>query len=72
MTLTAPATQTLSPFLTEAQAAARLSLAQKTLRNWRSAGVGPPPLKLGSAVRYHQDALDAWALAQATITEAVA
>jgi predicted DNA-binding transcriptional regulator AlpA len=70
MTQTAPAPQAPSPFLTEAQAATRLSLAPKTLRNWRSTGVGPSPLKLGSAVRYHQDALDTWALAQVTVAVA--
>ena len=72
MTQAPTATPEPSPFLTEAQAATRLGLSPKTLRNWRSAGVGPPSLKLGSAVRYHQDALDLWALAQVTITEAVA
>lgn len=71
MTITAPiASLSPSPFLTEAEAAARLSLAPKTLRNWRSAGVGPAPLKLGSAVRYHLGALDAWALAQAVVAVA--
>jgi predicted DNA-binding transcriptional regulator AlpA len=52
------------PFLTESQAASRLALSGKTLRNWRAAGVGPGFLKLGSAVRYHQSQLDAWALDQ--------
>lgn len=51
-------------FLTEAQAAEHLSLSPKTLRNWRSLGDGPPFLRLGSAVRYHQEALNTWALAQ--------
>jgi predicted DNA-binding transcriptional regulator AlpA len=57
-------TQT-SPFLTTEQAGARLQIAPGTLRNWCSRGVGPTPLKIGGAVRYHLDELDRWALAQA-------
>ena len=56
---------TASPFLTEEQAAARLGLSPRTLRNWRCSGYGPKALKLGGAVRYHADALDGWALGQA-------
>ncbi|TFC26401.1 DNA-binding protein [Cryobacterium sp. TMT2-18-3] len=54
-----------SPFLTEAQAAARIGVVPKTLRNWRSAGTGPTALRLGRSVRYHIDSLDGWALGQA-------
>jgi predicted DNA-binding transcriptional regulator AlpA len=54
-----------SPFLNEQQAAARLGLSPKTMKNWRCRGVGPGYLRLGSAVRYHQEALDAWALSKA-------
>jgi hypothetical protein len=65
MTITVPiAPLAPSPFLTEAQAAARLGLAPKTLRNFRSAGVGPTALRLGRSVRYHIEALDGWALGQ--------
>ncbi|MFM9920808.1 helix-turn-helix transcriptional regulator [Lacisediminihabitans sp. H27-G8] len=56
---------TSSPFLTEEQAAARLQLSPRTLRNWRNLAQGPAALKLGGAVRYHSDALDAWALGSA-------
>lgn len=56
---------TNSPFLTEEQAAARLQLSPRTLRNWRNLAQGPAALKLGGAVRYHSDALDAWALGSA-------
>jgi len=54
-----------SPFLTEQEAAMRLKLTAKTLRNWRSAVTGPGYLKFGSAVRYDMTTLDSWALAQA-------
>jgi predicted DNA-binding transcriptional regulator AlpA len=56
---------TNSPFLTEEQAAARLQLSPRTLRNWRNLAQGPAALKLGGAVRYHTEALDAWALGSA-------
>lgn len=65
MTLTTTPTQDVSPFLTEAQAAARLGVVPKTLRNWRSAGTGPTALRLGRSVRYHIEGLDGWALGQA-------
>ncbi|TFB48912.1 helix-turn-helix transcriptional regulator [Cryobacterium tagatosivorans] len=54
----------VSPFLTEAQAASRLGVVPKTLRNWRSARTGPPALRLGRSVRYHIEGLDGWALEQ--------
>ena len=60
-------TPLVTPFLTETQAAARLGLAPKTLRNWRSRGDGPGFLRLGSAVRYHLDELDGWALGQKAV-----
>jgi predicted DNA-binding transcriptional regulator AlpA len=65
MTQTSTAPPEPSPFLTEAQAAARLGVVPKTLRNWRSAGTGPTALRLGRSVRYHIEGLDGWALGQA-------
>lgn len=58
--------ETATPFLTETQAAMRIGLAPRTLRNWRAGAErrGPAWLKLGGAIRYHQEHLDAWALAQ--------
>ncbi|UUL76330.1 hypothetical protein NG819_21165 [Pseudarthrobacter sp. Fe7] len=35
-------------------------MAPKTLRNWRSAGIGPTALKLHSVVRYDPAAVEAW------------
>ena len=55
----------ISPFLTEQQAAARLQLSPRTLRNWRNLSQGPAALKLGGAIRYHAAVLDAWALGNA-------
>jgi hypothetical protein len=56
-TLSAPAPDEL---LTEAEAAALARLAPATLRAWRSQGLEPPFVRLGSrAIRYRrQDLLD--------------
>jgi excisionase family DNA binding protein len=46
--------------LTEIEAAEILNVSPRTLQQWRVKGGGPPFLKLGSAVRYDPDALEAW------------
>ena len=57
----APAT----PLLRSEAAARYLNVAVQTLRNWRSAGSGPPAIKLnGGAIRYRLGDLDAWIAAQ--------
>lgn len=48
------------PMLTEQAAAKRLERKPKTLRNWRSAGLGPPFVRYGRSVYYPQAGLDAW------------
>jgi len=48
-------------YLTTEQAAARLGLQPRTLERWRWAGLGPKFRKLGGAVRYAPQDLDAWA-----------
>lgn len=53
--------------LTTAAAAAALGLSEQTLRNWRSAGEGPPAVTRGKLVRYRQDDLEAWADAEFTV-----
>lgn len=37
-----------------------LSIPEKTLREWRSKGYGPPWRKVGKHVRYEQCAVRAW------------
>ena len=49
---------TNSRLIREADAAAYLGLAPKTLARWRWAGKGPTFHKLGSAVRYSVNELD--------------
>lgn len=46
--------------LTLPEAAEYLGLAPKTLRNWRSAGVGPPGFTVGARVWFHAGDLDEW------------
>jgi hypothetical protein len=46
--------------LTTEEVAVWLQVAPKTLRNWRSAGIGPTALKLRSVVRYDRAAVEAW------------
>ncbi len=38
----------------------RSEISVGTLRNWRAARVGPPFVKIGKAVLYPVDELDAW------------
>lgn len=46
--------------MTTEEVAVWLQVAPKTLRNWRSAGLGPTALKLHSVVRYDRAAVEAW------------
>ncbi len=46
--------------LTTRQAAQYLGLSISTLNKWRCYGFGPKYLKLGRAVRYRQEELDAY------------
>ena len=46
--------------LTTEEVAVWLQVAPKTLRNWRSGGIGPTALKLHSVVRYDRAAVEAW------------
>ncbi len=44
----------------EHEAAARLGLKVATLRRWRWSGRGPPFIKIGAAVRYDPDDVEAF------------
>ena len=50
--------------LTPAQLAARCGLALSTLAKMRLRGDGPPYVKIGAAVRYRDDDVQAWLAAQ--------
>lgn len=49
-------------FLTPAEVVARYreEISEGTLRNWRAMRIGPPFMKVGKAVLYPIDGLDAW------------
>lgn len=47
-------------FLTTKEASEYLGLQPVTLECWRSRGGGPPFVKMGRAVRYRSEDLDAW------------
>ncbi len=47
------------------QAAVRTGLSAHTLNNMRCSGTGPRYLKLGRAVRYSENELEAWLSARA-------
>lgn len=46
--------------MTPDEAAAYMSVAAKTLANWRYIGIGPPYYKIGAGVRYRRSDLDAF------------
>ncbi|MDQ0261725.1 AlpA family transcriptional regulator [Sinomonas atrocyanea] len=54
-------------YLTTDQVAAWLQIAPKTLRNWRSAGLGPPAIKIYGHVRYSRATVEAWVAATAEV-----
>jgi len=49
-----------SKLLTTRQVADLLGLAPKTLRNWRTQGLGPVAHKLGNRVRYRAEDVVDW------------
>ena len=46
--------------LTETEVAGILKVKSATLRTWRTRGEGPGFVKLGRAVRYQREVLEAW------------
>ncbi len=50
----------LADFLTEDETASELRQAKRTLRKWRTAGSGPPFIKVGRDTLYPRDALLEW------------
>ena len=47
-------------YLTSKEVADRWRLSDQTLANWRSAGKGPPFIRVGSRVLYPFDGIQAW------------
>jgi predicted DNA-binding transcriptional regulator AlpA len=50
----------MDTFLREKDLAALLAVSVATLRAWRLRGKGPRYVKIGSAVRYRQEDINAW------------
>lgn len=50
----------VSPLMHSREVAAYLKVSESTLSRWRSAGMGPPFLRLGEIARYWLDAVDRW------------
>lgn len=55
-----PSPITVIKLHTEKQESDRLGISTRTLQSWRIKGGGPPFLKIGAAVRYNPDQVDAW------------
>lgn len=53
-------TITVSPLMNSREIAAYLKVSESTLSRWRSAGQGPPFLRLDGIARYRIEAVDAW------------
>ena len=53
-------TLVMSPLMHSREVAAYLKESESTLSRWRSAGTGPPFLRLGGIARYRLDAVDRW------------
>jgi len=53
-------TLAVSPLMFSREVAAYLKVSESTLSRWRSAGTGPPFLRLGGIARYRLDAVDRW------------
>jgi excisionase family DNA binding protein len=50
----------MASLLSPAEVATYLRIPIKTLYNWRSAGAGPPGIRVGRHVRYRQADVDLW------------
>ena len=53
-------TITSSPLMDSREIASYLKVSESTLSRWRSAGQGPPFLRLGGIARYRLDTVDVW------------
>ncbi len=53
-------TLAVSPLMFSREVAAYLKVSESTLSRWRSAGTGPPFIRLGGIARYRLTAVDEW------------
>jgi predicted site-specific integrase-resolvase len=57
-------------WLTAAELADRLKVAQSTLWQWHLRGYGPTPVRIGGKLRYRVEAVEAWEHEQETLARA--
>jgi hypothetical protein len=57
-------------WLTAAELANRLRVAQSTLWQWNLRNYGPPAVRIGGKLRYRVEAVEAWEREQETLTRA--
>jgi predicted site-specific integrase-resolvase len=57
-------------WLTAAELADRLKVAQSTLWQWNLRGYGPPAVRIGGKLRYRVEAVEAWEREQETLARA--
>lgn len=52
--------------LTTAETAERLNVSERTLLRWRQSIpiIGPPPIRIGNAIRYAEQDVNGWILTQ--------
>lgn len=50
----------ISPLMDSREVAAYLKVSESTLSRWRSAGTGPPFIRLGGIARYRLETIDVW------------
>ncbi len=55
-----PDAPAVSPLMDSREVATYLKVSESTLSRWRSAGTGPPFIKLGGIARYRLNAIDTW------------
>jgi predicted site-specific integrase-resolvase len=57
-------------WLTAAELADRLKVAQSTLWQWNLRGYGPPAVRIGGKLRYRVEAVEAWEREQEILARA--
>jgi predicted DNA-binding transcriptional regulator AlpA len=57
-------------WLTAAELANRLRVAQSTLWQWNLRNYGPPAVRIGGKLRYRVEAVEAWEREQETLARA--
>lgn len=58
----------MSPLLSTPDLAARLGLAEITLRKWRIYGIGPRFVKAGANVRYRAEDIEHWIASRSAVS----